>query len=62
MPESNSNDQHVQSEDEQLRLRVKVAAQIACLEQYREALTRPDGAAASEPSSTNQLRKETTAK
>ena len=60
MPESNSNDQHVQSEEERLRLRVKVAAQIACLEQYREVLTRPDQSAVNEPSSTKPNEETTT--
>ena len=61
MPESNSNDQHVQSEDERLRLRVKVAAQIACLEQYRDVLTQSNRPAANKSSSTKP-NEETTAK
>lgn len=54
MPESNSNGQRVRSEQERLRRRVKIAAQIACLEQYREALTQPEQPAVNNTSSTNK--------
>ena len=62
MPESKPDEQRVRSVKERLRLRVKVAAQIACLEQYREALTRPDQLAANELSPTRPSNRETKTK
>ena len=62
MPESKSTDGQTRSEKERLRRRVKVAAQIACLEQYREVLTRSDQPAANELSPTRPSNRETTTK